>query len=234
MIINYPQGAKQETSLKLYYKKFPFKVEVQTAAVYTSGSYYDWKKRQSTELGKLTAALTKKKLPSTIHMASSWVKQMYYCETEADVNYVTSSLVGFNEKKHNLTIFTMTEEQKEMLAHDEKIMMRKNYYFDKYQWRLSFSHNDDTTIFDALQSQFFTDEEIEAFNTRMDKESDRWGWYRNTEDKRFHAHLTSARAKISFGSSWSNTKVYLTDDDDVALARLMVSSKMEIIKIVKA
>lgn len=225
MDINFPPEAVVKQTPKLYYKKYPFRVEVQTRYSY-GHSYYQ---KSVKALKNLTSRFTKQELVG-IRTLDNWYSKAFYCQNVDDVNKVLGLLNNYDPKVVKLTINVMKEEQVEANKLDAKLVFRTSLFFKKYMWRLSFT-GATSDVFDSLQAQFFTDEENAEFNSFAENNL-KFIWPGDQVDHRICESQSNERVKISYGRSRANTTIYCVDENDATLAKLMIPAQVSVQKVV--
>lgn len=161
------------------------------------------------------------------HSSSSYFfeKEDEFEKFLTDVNKIISKLGGDNN--YELTLFEMTTDQVDAARLDAKIVFRNDLYYGKFVYRLQTQGGDDSVL-DALEAQFFSEDEINSFYQKIEKlRNNRLG-----RVERYGRLLVGSRARLQYGRTYASTIIYVKDEDDAAIARLILPSRAKITKAV--
>jgi hypothetical protein len=233
MSFNIPHGWEVKHSPRLYFKKFPHRVDLSLKRNLLRSSYA-CRRWANTQAGAMIATLLAD--PALVRRRVSNDRIVIYLATEellhTFVKRCSSSIK--RDGCWDVTVGTMGEQAANDAALDAKIEYRNKLYQGKFTYRLQ-SINVNSDALDALEAQLFTNAEIMNFYKEIDKaNSNRHLFMPAATIDRHGRSITGDRARMQYGCNYANTIVYVLDEVDAITARMLISGDTKITKAVLA
>lgn len=221
MIDNLPSHVATKLAPHLYYKKYPFKIEIAHSRHSTTKSWTEWQQCTVAFRKLLLNAKSKFELPEGVRCREEGMKLSVFMTDPKDVlttieefEKVVKDPILKLDFTLDFTLWGMNESQQNIALADAKVEFKKTLYLRKFEWRLEFSGTEDTTSIE----EFFDED-----GTATVKEP-RVSWQRKV--------VSGERFKLNKGNTWKPSVLYLRNEDDAVAARMMITSKTRIKKVV--
>jgi hypothetical protein len=241
MALKLPDEVVRTTSPHLFYKKFPHRINFSVKEGFYWSSKYesDWNSVRAfnVEQSKVIDKIIKLWDKGTYRTRVDFSSTTYFLETEEQIQAIVDAAVKFRksyEKKNPksyangksiINLSTMTTEQANDSLNDAKIEYRKTKFHGKWTWKIeNVMAKKDVSDLETVQAQLFDADLLEQYTSS----------HGPFITRNWHPTISSNRARVSFSTTWRESKmmVYLEDEDDVAMVRLMISGKTKLSKCV--
>lgn len=226
-----PDHVEVTTSPHLFYKKYPHKVSIritESAYRWDNPSKSLWGSAK-TSLANVRGAVAKlgweKKDYRTMENFYSYT---VFVETEDQVDEIikimNTTRTKFEKIKSGylkIGLATMTDEQANASLNDAKIEYRKSHFFKTWEWKIETSiKTSELGDIRSVEELLFDATELENFDSI----------YGTVSQRPYRCGMNNQKARLTYLNRWGSTDVtiFLNDEDDVAMIRLMIPAKTKL------
>lgn len=226
-----PDHVEVTTSPHLFYKKFPHRVNIRI-----TDNNYRWASEARSLWGEGKKALVGVRKAI---VALGWGKQNFrtmenfcgftvFVETEEQVEAALKAMLKVRNKFEkvkagfiNVNLATMTNDQANASLNDAKIVYRKAHFFKKWEWKIETEiKTSELTDLRPVEELLFDTQELASFDAL----------YGTASNRPYRCGMDNDKARLTYLNRWGTTAMtlFVNDEDDVAMIRLMIPAKTKL------
>jgi len=199
----FPKNLRLAHSPKAFFGSLPFRLHIEFPD--SKGTWYQTIKTRSYNRGSVRSQIEKMGLQKDDYgLRFGRLHATVYFKSIDHIAEACTGLLKTFTQKYQFEVSLMTEDHKEVVMNDEKVVIRPTLFFNKYAWKFEFyrmKSDDANSMLELLGEEATVDE-----------------W-------KYGATHISDKIRIRFGSRYYNTIVYVNDEYDAVMVKMAFVAK---------